>query len=217
MKLGSKLGDTQDAERRKNLATAKLNEMNSVWIRNHKVSRNTKIRLYKAIVKPVLLYNASTWGLTKNEEAGLDSFHRQQLRKVLNVKYPDKMKNEEVYKLTNETPISLQIVKNRWKLFGHILPLNDNTPAQKSMKHYFSDSTSQKFRGRKRITLPVKLSQDIGMVRRYDHLFTRDFSNIYKIGSKTDLAAITVVAVDRKKWQKLVEQICKAAEAQMRL
>ena len=60
--------------------------MQDIWIRNQYVSQKTKIRLYKAIVKPVLLYNASTWGLTKSEEAGLDSFHRKQLRKILNVK-----------------------------------------------------------------------------------------------------------------------------------
>ena len=187
--------------------------MNSIWIRNHKVSRNTKIRLYKAIVKPVLLYNSSTWGLTKNEEMGIDSFHRQQLRKVLNVKYPDKMRNDEVYRLTKETPISLQICKNRWKLFGHIMRLNENTPAQKSMKHYFADSTSAKFRGRRRTTLPVRLSQDIDMVRQRDHLFNRDFPSVHKLGSIADLTAITQVAMDRKKWQQLVTRICKAAEA----
>ena len=91
-------------------------------------------------MKPVLLYNASTWGLTKNDETGLDSFHRQQLRKVLNVKYPDRMKNDEVYKIAEETPISLQITKSRWKLFGHILRLDEETPAKKAMRYYFSMS-----------------------------------------------------------------------------
>ena len=85
---------------------------------------------------------------------------------MLNIKYLDKIRNTDVYKLTNKTPISLQIVKSRWKFVGHILRVNDNTQA-KSMKH-FSYSESQQF-------------------RRED-------------GSKADLAAVTAVAEDSKKW-----------------
>ena len=36
--------------------------MNSIWIRNDYVRRETKLKLYKTLVKPVLLYNSSTWG-----------------------------------------------------------------------------------------------------------------------------------------------------------
>ena len=55
------------------------------------------------------------------------------------------------------------------------------------------------------------------MVRRHDNMFARDFLDIERLSSKANLAAVTAVAEDRKKWQKLVERICKAAEAEMRL
>ena len=63
-------------------------------------------------------------------------------------------------------------------------------------------STSPRFRARRRLTLPVRLSQDIEMVRKYDRRFSRDFPSFYKLSSLADLTAITAEA--RKKWQQLV-------------
>ena len=78
-KLGSLLGDTEDITRRKQLATVAMNDLNNIWIRtNH--NEKLRLKLYNSLVKPVLLYNSSTWGLTKKDEDELNSFHRQQLQ-----------------------------------------------------------------------------------------------------------------------------------------
>ena len=86
-KLGSLLGVTEDINRRKQLSMVALQNMNSVWIRNDKVKQHTKLKLYKTLVKPILTYNSGTWSPTLKEENDLDSFHRKQIRMVLNVKY----------------------------------------------------------------------------------------------------------------------------------
>ena len=216
VKLGSKIGDKEDVSRRKQLASAKLFEMKNIWIRNDHIRRETKLRLYKAIVKPVLLYNSSTWGLTKSEEAKLDSFHRMQIRNILNIKYPDIVRNEEIYRLANETPISLQITRNRWKLFGHILRLDDNTPAKKAMMHYFQPSESPKFQGQPRTTLPIKLSKDIKLTVKTDPSFILEY-NIRELKINNDLNTLKEIAENRNKWLELSDRIYKAAEAAMRL
>ena len=179
--------------------------MQDIWIRNQYVSQKTKIRLYKAIVKPVL-YNASTWGLTK----------RKQLCKILNVKYPDKRTNKEVYKLTEETLLSLQITKSRWKLFGHTLRLHKETPARKAMYFYFSKTDCSKFRGRPRMTLPSKLSNNISSASNSDQYFVQDF-NVLELKTVTHLDILTDIARERRRWLELTKRICQAAEAAMRL
>ena len=63
----------------------------------------------------------------------VNSFHRQQLRRVLNVKYPAHISNEQVYGQTGEDVLSLEVLRNRWKLFGHVLRSHPETPAQKAM------------------------------------------------------------------------------------
>ena len=216
LKLGSKIGDEEDVTRRKRLASAKLIEMIRIWIRNDKIRRVTKLKLYKAIVKPVkLLYNSSTWGLTENEESKLDSFHRMQLRKVLNIKYPDIMKNEDVYKLTEEVPISLEITKNRWKLLGHVLRMDKDTPAKKAMLYYFSPSESKKFSGRPRTTLPTRLSDDIKLAAEAEANFFVEYK-VNELKTYNDLVKLNEIAKDRKRWIELSTKIYKAAEAAMR-
>ena len=48
-------------------------------------------------MKPVLLYNSSTWGLTANDELKLDIFHGKQLRRVIGKRYPYKISNAKLY------------------------------------------------------------------------------------------------------------------------
>ena len=79
-KLGTLLGDTEDIANRKRLATIALSKLNRLWLNKHKrVNLTRKIKLYNMLVKSILLYNSSTWGLTIQDEQNLDSFHRQQL------------------------------------------------------------------------------------------------------------------------------------------
>ena len=145
----------------KEIRQGKSIKMNTIWIRKDKIKQTLRVKLYKAIVKPILLYNSGTWSPTRKEENDLDAFHRCQLRKILNVKYPVIMRNSVVYRETGEEFISLEIIINRWKLFGHTLRLDKDTPAQKAMGYYFTESTTGKYRGRPRVNLPQKLNEDL--------------------------------------------------------
>ena len=62
-KLGSLLGDKEDVCRRKQLSIAALNKLQSIWIRKEKIKQALKIKLYKSLVKPVLVYNSGTSGV----------------------------------------------------------------------------------------------------------------------------------------------------------
>ena len=85
IKLGSKLGDKEDIVRRKQLSCGKLIQMKKIVKRKNVVRTEKKMKMYNALVKSVLTYNSCTWGLTKQDEKNLDSFHRKQLRQVIGV------------------------------------------------------------------------------------------------------------------------------------
>ena len=112
-------------------------------------------------MKPVLLYNCSTWGLTKIDEQQLDTFHRKQLKRVLKIKYPHRISTNNLYERCNTKQISLEILKQRWQKFGHILRLDKETPAYKSMIYYFDFTHKERFKGRPRTTLVTTLDDDI--------------------------------------------------------
>ena len=99
-KLGSLLGDAEDGSRRKNLATAALHRMWKVWLRPSKTSEATRLRFYNCYVLPILLYNWGTWALTGSVLRSLECFHRQQLRKVIGVRYPATISNARLYDRT---------------------------------------------------------------------------------------------------------------------
>ena len=90
-KVGTLIGDAEDVKRRSQLASAALNKHSKLWSGKKKIKNKTKLRIYKTLVKPILTYNCSTWGLNKSEEDRLDAFHRKQLKRVLGIKYPTKM------------------------------------------------------------------------------------------------------------------------------
>ena len=72
-----------------------------------------RLKLYNTLINPVLLYNSETWGLTKAAIKNLNSFHRKQLRIVLNIRFPHHISNKAVYKACNTAPLSLEIINIR--------------------------------------------------------------------------------------------------------
>ena len=56
--------------------------------------------------------------------------------------------NQNLYKLSKQNMLSLDILTARWKLFGHILRSNIDTPANKAMNNYFETTNMIKFKGR---------------------------------------------------------------------
>jgi hypothetical protein len=69
------------------------------------LSKNIKIRIYKAIIMPVVLYGCETWSLTLREEHRLRVFENRVLRRTFGPKRDEvtggrrKLHNEELHNL----------------------------------------------------------------------------------------------------------------------
>ena len=159
IKLGSKLGDREDIQRRKELATIALAKNDTIWKKNWKVKLATRIQLYKTLVKSVLLYKCGTWGVSKDDERKLNSFHRRQLRKVIGIQWLHNISNNKLYKITGTKPLLITITERRPKLLGHILKLPVDCPARKAMRYYFEERTNKIFRERRRNTIVSTLNK----------------------------------------------------------
>ena len=53
----------------------------------------------------------------------------------LNIRWPKKLSNDEVYKRANTTPWSHQIKIRELKWFGHLMRLPENTSAKIALRH----------------------------------------------------------------------------------
>ena len=94
---------------------------NNVFTPSPSPSRNTKIKLFKTLVQPVLLYGCEAWKLTAAEEKKLDRFQFTCLRRILRIWWPQRTRNDTISQITGVTKISEEIRRRRWNWIGHVL------------------------------------------------------------------------------------------------
>ena len=203
-KVGTLIGDKEDIKRRKQLSTVALHKLKTVWIKGDKLKRETKLKLCRTLVKSILTYNCGTWALTQTEEEKINAFHRKQLKRVLNIRYPVKITNRSLYKKCNAKPLSLQILESRWRLFGHILRRDKDIPANKAMTGYYLPK-GEKFRGRPLTTLPVVLNKDLSRLE----------DSRIQLRNQNDLNYLRDIVQHSLQWAQLSTKIREAAEASL--
>ena len=114
--LGAWIASTsRDMAVRKALAWKSLHKLKAVW--SSQMKRKTKIDLFRATTKSVLLYGAGTWTMNRREEKSIDGCYTRMLRMVLNVSWKSHTTNKVLYgKLPK---LSDTIRMRRLRLAGH--------------------------------------------------------------------------------------------------
>ena len=64
------------------------------------------------------------------------------IRRVLGVVLLDKIRNEALYARCDILPASTQVLSARWRLLGHMLRMDEVTPARKAMAYYYARDSS---------------------------------------------------------------------------
>lgn len=102
------------------------------------LTRTTKVRLYKTLIKPVLTYGSETWVLTEHDKSRLAVFERKILRKVYGpVKENGEWRlryNREIYELYNSPDIVTDIKIGRLRWAGHIQRMKTSEMVRKIME-----------------------------------------------------------------------------------
>ena len=88
-------GGSKDIMNRLQKARSAFQRLGKVWAARG-IGRRTKIRLFKTLVRPVLLYGCETWKITKADERKLNSCPRQCPRRVMKIKWQQRMTNKRV-------------------------------------------------------------------------------------------------------------------------
>jgi hypothetical protein len=85
------------------------------------LSRNVKIKIYRTIILPVVLYGCETWSLTLREENRLRVFENRVLRRIFRPKRDEvrgewrKLHSEELHILYSSPDIIRQIKSRRMR------------------------------------------------------------------------------------------------------
>ena len=90
------------------------------------LSKNLKIKIYKTIILPVVLYGCETWSPTLRVESRLRAFENKFLRRIFVPKQDDngewsRLYNEELHGLYHSLNIVRLIKSRRLRWIGHIV------------------------------------------------------------------------------------------------
>ena len=123
-------GTDQDIKARIRKATAALRILHPIW-RSRVISCKTKLRIFNTSVKSVLLYACETWRTTKASTNRLQTFVNRCLRNILNIRWEDRVSNEDLWQRTGQERIEVQIMRRKWGWLGHTL----RKPASNIARH----------------------------------------------------------------------------------
>ena len=98
-----------------------------------------KIKVYKTIILPVVLYGCETWSLTLREESRLRVFENRILRRIFGPKRDEngewrKLHNEELHSLYRSPDIVRVIKSRRLRWAGHVARMEEGRSAFKILK-----------------------------------------------------------------------------------
>ena len=95
-----------------------------VWS-NCILTRNTKLKVYQSCVLSTLLYGSEAWTTYAKQENRLESFHLRCLRRILNIKWQDKITNTAVLEQAGSLSLHLLLCKRRLRWLGHVHRMQD--------------------------------------------------------------------------------------------
>ena len=101
-------GGSRDITNRLQKARGAFQRLGKVWA-TRGIGRRTKIRLFKTLVRPVLLYGCKTWKIIKADERKLNSFQCQCLGRILRIRWQQRIINKRVVEMAEVNDISCEV------------------------------------------------------------------------------------------------------------
>ena len=163
-------------------ASRAFSAMYNIWHSKH-INTKTKLSLYNSNVVSVLLYGSECWPLTVTNSKKIDGFDSKCLRRIMDIKWQDKVTNIALRDSTGQTELTNKIRKRRLQWFGHVTRMNNNSlPRAVMLKDEFPVKRNK---GRPKETWHQTLKKD------------------FKLLQMTEDEAICATA-DRNNWRCLV-------------
>ena len=178
-------GTAEDVKARIQKARVAFIMLRKIW-RAKQIKTNTKLRIFNSNVKAVLLYGSETWRSTQKTLKRIQTFINKCLRRILHLKWTDKISNTTLWKMTKQLPIENEIKKRKWRWIGHTLRKPPNTITRQAITW---NPPGKRRRGRPRNTWQrdtEKETKEMGYTRR----------------------EMEKMATDRKRWHSLVDGLC---------
>jgi len=127
-------------------ARGSFSKLRRIWL-SKSLPKNTKIKIFNACVKSVLLYGCETWLVTNEIQRKIQTFVNRCLRLILRICWPNNISNKDLQKATGQEDINLEIRKRKFRWIGHTLRKEDGEISKTAL---FWNPQGNRNRGRPR-------------------------------------------------------------------
>ena len=163
---------TSEIKSRLLLASTALGKLQKVWS-DKDITLSTKLRLLNALVYPVLLYGSEIWTIKKNDLKKLVAFEMRCYRKVLNITWKDKIRNEDVLLRISSCKfkpkrILARITESQLSWFDHVCRMSNMRLPKRILMEIVPGTNRQGRDGKMISLLTAPSSRLTGMLRIFD-------------------------------------------------
>ncbi|VDP42347.1 unnamed protein product [Schistosoma margrebowiei] len=109
------------------------------------------------------MYGAETWRATKVIMQKIQVFINSCLRKILRIRWPDTISNNQLWERTNQIPVEEEIRKKCWKWIEHILRKAHNCVTRQALTW---NPQGQRKRGRPKNTRRREMEIDMRKINK---------------------------------------------------
>nr|KAG5701303.1 hypothetical protein BaRGS_020665 [Batillaria attramentaria] len=113
-------GTDRDVTARISKARAAMVMLKNVWA-SKVVSIRTKLRIFNSNVVSSALRMRNMEGSKDDAAEDPDIFFNTCLRRIFNIRWPEKIRNEELWERAGQEPLAKQILRRKWGWTGHTL------------------------------------------------------------------------------------------------
>ena len=75
----------------------------------------------------MLLYGCEAWKINEADNRRMDTFMFKCYRRILKIRWPYVISNDEILKRTKQRRISEEVKIRRWKWIGHVYRMKDDS------------------------------------------------------------------------------------------
>ena len=123
--LGSTLSQNTTIDNEVNTRIARASAafgrlQSTVWKRRG-IGLQTKLNVYRAVVLPTLLYACETWTVYQRHAKKLNHFHTTCLRRLLNIRWQDRIPDTEVLARSGLPSIHTILIQYQLRWAGHVV------------------------------------------------------------------------------------------------
>ena len=107
-----------------------------------------------------MLYGSECWTVTKADALRIDATDQWCLRRILDIRWNDFVRNEEVRRLTEQPPLSSTVKSRRLSLFGHLARMDESADANRVLFEQLPENW-RRLPGRPRSTWIRNITDDL--------------------------------------------------------